>query len=52
MLMTVSLSLFAQQAVPDIVLTNGKINDIRPVLTMVGGRVAFHAAAESPTATR
>jgi len=29
-----------------------QIKDIRPVMTMVGGRVVFDAAAESATATR
>jgi predicted amidohydrolase YtcJ len=29
-----------------------QIKDIKPVLTMVGGRVVFDAAAETPTATR
>jgi predicted amidohydrolase YtcJ len=29
-----------------------QIKDIKPVLTMVGGRTVFDAAAESPTATK
>jgi predicted amidohydrolase YtcJ len=29
-----------------------QIKDIKPVLTMIGGRVVFDAAAEQPTATR
>jgi predicted amidohydrolase YtcJ len=29
-----------------------QIKDIKPMLTMVGGRVVYDAAAESPTATR